>query len=105
MAAAWSSGKSGGRTRELSAEPLFEGWQLRDLYMACPETRVFGRLHPLNDPVGCLGWMSNAKDHRGHAAHSAPYPLERLSSQCLFPRAMRHGATDALGHQRTRHSD
>src|SRR5258708_2642674 len=72
MAAAWSSGKSGGRTRELSAAPLFEGWQIRDLYMACPETRVSGRSRPSNDPVGYLGWMSNAKDRRGRVAHSAP---------------------------------
>src|SRR5258708_37421724 len=89
MAAAWSSGKSGGRTREPSAAPLFEGWQIRDLYMACPETRVSGRSHPSNDPVGFLDWMSSAKDHRGRAAHSAPYRLERLFSRWRFPRANR----------------
>src|SRR5216684_7429440 len=89
MAAALSSGKSGGRTRELSTEPLFERWQLQDLYMACPETRVSGRSRPSNDPVGFLDWMSSAKDHRGRAAHSAPCRLEQPSSRWRFPRANR----------------
>src|SRR5258708_2162299 len=89
MAAAWSSGKSGGQTKELSAAPLFGGWQLRDLYMACLEIRVSGRSRLSNDPVGFLDWMSSAKDHRGRAAHSAPCRLEQPSSRWRFPRGNR----------------
>src|SRR5258707_29279 len=93
IAGAWSSGKPDGWTRELSPEPLFEGSPLQGFEPACGENRVSGKLRSLNGPVGFLGWMSGAKDHKGRAARYAPGQLARPSSRWRFPRANRLGST------------